>query len=285
VLRIWEDARLKFRKLLITNHQLSSLLFEAIPLPALDMAEARSPEQCRILVMASGNGSNFQALIDAVANGQIPHSRIVQLVVNRSKAYAVKRAEQAGIPWEYFNLISNGFQDKSEKEPAKLQEARGRYDAALAQKILESDARPDLIVLAGWMYIFGENFLDPISAKGIRVINLHPALPGKLVTAQDDRLRLTWWTGKYDGVNAIERAYEDFQAGKLEDNKTGIMVHYVIKQVDRGETIMTREIAIRQGESLDELKERIHANEHQLIVQATAHVIGEIQASNGKGSS
>ncbi|KAK1755598.1 phosphoribosylglycinamide formyltransferase [Echria macrotheca] len=232
------------------------------------MAEAKSSEQCRVLVMASGNGSNFQALIDAVANGQIPNSRIVQLVVNRGKAYAIKRAEQAGIPWEYFNLISNGFQDKSEKDPAKLQQARDRYDAALAQKILESDARPDLIVLAGWMYIFGEHFLDPISARGIRVINLHPALPGK-----------------YDGVNAIERAYEDFQAGKLEGNKTGIMVHYVIKQVDRGETIMTREIEIRQGESLDELKERIHANEHQLIVEATAHVVGEIQTTKAKATS
>ena len=246
------------------------------------MTDAPSP-QCRILVMASGNGSNFQALIDAVGNGEIPNSRIIQLIVNRGKAYATKRAEQHGIPWEYFNLISHGFQDKSEKDPAKLQQARDNYDAALAKKILECDTRPHLIVLAGWMYIFGEHFLDPISAAGIKTINLHPALPGKLGVAELVMEILTCETGKYDGVNAIERAFDDFQAGKLENNKTGIMVHYVIKQVDRGETIMTREIEIGQGENLGQLKEKIHANEHQLIVQATAQVVGEILAAQGQG--
>lgn len=53
-------------------------------------------DPCRILVMASGNGSNFQALIDAVAGGSIPDSRIVRLIVNRAKAYATTRAEKAG---------------------------------------------------------------------------------------------------------------------------------------------------------------------------------------------
>ncbi|KAK0715512.1 formyl transferase [Lasiosphaeris hirsuta] len=222
-------------------------------------------ETCRILVMASGNGSNFQALIDAVGDGRIPQSRIMGLIVNRGKAYATKRAEQHAIHWEYFNLISNGFQPKTERDPEKLREARNSYDAALAKKILDSDTRPDLIVLAGWMYIFGSRFLNPISAQGIKIINLHPALPGK-----------------YDGTNAIERAFEDFEAGKLENNKTGIMVHYVIEQVDRGETILTREIEIHQGEALDQLKERIHANEHQLIVEAAALVVKDIHASKSQ---
>lgn len=52
---------------------------------------------CRILVMASGNGSNFQALIDAVAAGTIPNSNISRLIVNRAKAYATTRAEKAGM--------------------------------------------------------------------------------------------------------------------------------------------------------------------------------------------
>ena len=130
------------------------------------------------MVMASGNGSNFQALIDAVADGRIPNSTIVQLIVNRGKAYATTRADNNNIPWEYFNLIAHGFQAKTDKDPASIQQARNKYDAALAKKILESDKRPDLIVLAGWMYIFGEHFLDPISKEGIKIINLHPALPG-----------------------------------------------------------------------------------------------------------
>lgn len=140
-------------------------------------------EPCQIVVFASGNGSNFQALIDAVAAGQIPDSKIVQLIVNRAKAYATTRAESAGIPWQYFNPISNGFQAKGEKDPHKIQEARDKYDAALAEKLLNGGFKPDLVVLAGWMYVFGKKFLDPLAEAGIKIINLHPALPGKLSSA------------------------------------------------------------------------------------------------------
>jgi phosphoribosylglycinamide formyltransferase len=117
--------------------------------------------------MASGNGSNFQALCDSVISGQIPNARIVRLIVNRQKAYAIKRAEHNGIPWDYFNLISHGFQAKTETSPQRLQEARDEYDAALAGKVLSSNPRPHLIVLAGWMHVFGENFLSPLKAEGI----------------------------------------------------------------------------------------------------------------------
>jgi phosphoribosylglycinamide formyltransferase len=147
-------------------------------------------EPCNILVFASGNGSNFQAVADAVADGRIPNSHIIRLIVNRSKAYATTRAENHGIPWEYYNLISHGFQAKGETDPAKLQEARDKYDAALAQKVLASDPRPQLIVLAGWMYIFGEHFLDPVGAAGIKVINLHPALPGNKLLSQTHLTRI-----------------------------------------------------------------------------------------------
>ncbi|KJZ74871.1 hypothetical protein HIM_05780 [Hirsutella minnesotensis 3608] len=209
--------------------------------------------------MASGNGSNFQALCDGVASGRIPDATICRLIVNRGKAYATTRAEKHNIPWEYYNLISHGFQARGETDPARLQQARDKYDAALAEKVLASEPRPQLIVLAGWMYIFGEKFLDPVGAAGIRVINLHPALPGK-----------------YDGAHAIERAFEDFCAGKLENNKTGIMVHNVIKQVDQGQAIMTREIECLPGDDLAKLEERIHSHEHELIVEATAKVVADI---------
>jgi phosphoribosylglycinamide formyltransferase len=131
--------------------------------------------------MASGNGSNFQALIDAIAGDAIPNSRITRLIVNRAKAFATTRAEKAGIPWEYFNMISNGFLAKGEKDETKIAEARKQYDAALAEKILKLDERPELIVLAGWMWVFSSEFLRPLEEVGIKVINLHPALPGKLL--------------------------------------------------------------------------------------------------------
>jgi len=60
------------------------------------------------------------------------------------------------------------------------------------------------------------------------------------------------------------------------------MVHYVIKEVDAGEPLMTREIEIQQGETLDQVKERIHAIEHQLIVEATVRVSQEILTSKAQ---
>ncbi|KAL0933750.1 phosphoribosylglycinamide formyltransferase [Colletotrichum truncatum] len=218
------------------------------------MSDQQKPT-CRILVMASGNGSNFQALIDAVASGRIPNSKIIRLIVNRKNAYAKTRAEQANIPWECFNMISNGFLAKGEKDEAKATEARQKYDAVLAEKVLAE--KPDLVVLAGWMHVFTSPFLRPLESAGIKAINLHPALPGK-----------------FDGAGAIERAYEAFQAGQIEE--TGIMVHNVIEAVDQGKPIMTKTIPCQKGEALAQFEERIHSHEHELIVEATAKVVKEI---------
>ncbi|CAK7206361.1 Bifunctional purine biosynthetic protein ADE5,7 [Sporothrix eucalyptigena] len=215
---------------------------------------------CRMLVMASGNGSNFQALVDGIAAGSITNTTITKLIVNRSKAFATQRAEKAGIPWEYFNLVTHGFQSKGEKDASALQAGREKYDAALAQKILKED-KPQLIVLAGWMHVFTKSFLDPLEAAGVKVINLHPALPGQ-----------------YDGAHAIQRAYDDFKAGTLPDNTTGIMVHFVIDVVDRGAPIMTRKVVVQPEDSLDDLETRIHSEEHALIVAATQQVVQEILA-------
>ncbi|CVK90904.1 phosphoribosylglycinamide formyltransferase [Fusarium sp. NRRL 25303] len=210
---------------------------------------------CRILVMASGFGSNFQALIDAISTGSLPNSRIISLIVNRRNAHATVRAEKAGIPWQYFNLISHGFLGKGESDEQKVIEGRRKYDAALAEKILSADEKPELIVLAGWMHVFSTAFLDPIQRAGLNVINLHPALPGE-----------------FDGANAIERAYDEFKAGRL--TRSGIMAHYVIAEVDRGTPILVKEIEWK-GEDLEQYKEKVHSHEHELIVNATAKVAQE----------
>ncbi|KAF5532429.1 phosphoribosylglycinamide formyltransferase [Fusarium napiforme] len=210
---------------------------------------------CRILVMASGFGSNFQALIDAISTGSLPNSRIISLIVNRRNAHATVRAEKAGIPWQYFNLISHGFLEKGETDEQKVTEGRRKYDAALAEKILSADEKPELIVLAGWMHVFSTAFLDPVQKAGLNVINLHPALPGE-----------------FDGANAIERAYDEFKAGRL--TRSGIMAHYVIAEVDRGTPILVKEIEWK-GEDLEQYKDKVHSHEHELIVNATAKVAQE----------
>ncbi|KAI0450628.1 formyl transferase [Xylaria acuta] len=208
--------------------------------------------KARISCLASGNGSNLQALIDACASGII-EGTIVKVTVNRKDAYAVKRAAatQPPIPTDYFNLVKHGFLAAGEKDPENVKQARFGYDAALAERILAD--KPDLIVLAGWMHVMSTGFLNPIATAGVPIINLHPALPGM-----------------YDGAGAIKRAYEDFKDGKLENGITGIMIHYVVEEVDRGAPVLTREIKIEDGESLEDLEQRIHGYEHELIVKATA---------------
>jgi phosphoribosylglycinamide formyltransferase len=108
------------------------------------------------------------------------------------------------------------------------------------------------------MHILTPDFLNPISAAGVKVINLHPALPGE-----------------FAGAGAIERAWE---AGRKEGLKrTGVMIHEVIAEVDAGDAIVTKEVELREGESLDELETRIHEVEHGLIVEGTRRTLEGIK--------
>lgn len=200
-----------------------------------------SPSLPRLLVLISGNGSNLQALIDATTSSPPTlNASIIHVISNKKAAYGLTRAASASIPTSYHNLIPY-----KKRHPESIEEARRAYDADLAQLILQQ--KPDMVVCAGWMHIFSPPALDPLEVAGVDIINLHPALPTQ-----------------FDGAGAIGRAFEAFQKGEIE--KTGIMIHYVIQAVDRGEPIIVREIELRAGESLEELEERIHKVEHVEIV-------------------
>lgn len=189
----------------------------------------------RIVVMISGSGTNLQALIDSVAQGHLK-AEIVLVVSNRKRAYGLVRAQEAHIETLYFPLKPYRDSGKDREE----------YDADLAKAI--QSHQPDLIVLAGWMHILSPAFLDQF--KG-RVINLHPALPGQ-----------------FDGINAIERAYEEAQRGKI--SRSGVMVHYAIPEVDAGDVIVQAEVPILEDDTLEDFQKRMHGTEHQIIVQAVA---------------
>ncbi|TFK54073.1 phosphoribosylglycinamide formyltransferase [Heliocybe sulcata] len=215
----------------------------------------------RIVVLISGSGTNLQALIDARNTPRLPHTRITLVLSNRKAAYGLTRAAEADppIPTAYLAL-----QPFLKANPGKT---RDDYDAEVARIVIRE--KPDLVVLAGWMHVLGEGFLDIVSAqraldgeskpeKPIPVINLHPALPGA-----------------FEGTHAIERTFEAFQKGEID--KAGVMVHRVIKEVDRGEPILVREVQIRKGEPIEAFEDRLHRTEWEIIVDATKKVLDEIK--------
>jgi len=106
--------------------------------------------------------------------------------------------------------------------------------------------------------VLGDRFLKEVVEKqGIEVINLHPALPGA-----------------FDGVNAIERAYYAFQRGEVRN--TGVMVHKVVREVDRGKPVLVREVEIKEEDSLGDLEQRIHEIEWAIMVEAARMVLDAI---------
>ncbi|KAJ7749028.1 phosphoribosylglycinamide formyltransferase [Mycena maculata] len=207
----------------------------------------------RIVVLISGSGTNLQALIDAQNTPSLPHASIVLVFSNRKAAFGLTRASEAkpSIRTGYLAL-----QPYLKAHPGKT---RDDYDAEVARRVLQEC--PDLIVLAGWMHVFGESFLDLANqakgGDGVPVINLHPALPGA-----------------FDGTNAIERAYEAFQKGEIEHS--GVMVHRVVKDVDRGEPLIVREIPFTKEDTLDDFAKRLHMVEWDIIVEASKQVLDQV---------
>ncbi|KAI8995500.1 phosphoribosylglycinamide formyltransferase [Trametes punicea] len=214
----------------------------------------------RIVVLISGSGTNLQALIDAQNTPALPSTRISLVISNRKAAYGLTRAAQANPPIRTAYL---GLQPFLKANPGKT---RDDYDLEVARIVAKEN--PDLVVLAGWMHIMGDGFLDVMSGdrpyegdlrveKPIPVINLHPALPGA-----------------FDGAHAIERAYEAFQRGEIKHS--GVMVHRVVKEVDRGEPVLVREVEIMPGEPLEAFEQRLHQVEWKIIVEGTAKTLDEV---------
>jgi phosphoribosylglycinamide formyltransferase 1 len=182
----------------------------------------------RLVILASGNGSNAQAIIDACANGNLP-AEVMAVVSDHGDARALVRANDAGLPAVHVGRRTG--------------ESRADYDARLADIVTGFD--PDWVVLAGWMRVLTLNFLGWFPGM---VVNLHPALPGEL-----------------PGLHAIERAHAEALAGTR--TSTGVMVHLVPDEgVDVGPVLATAEVTILPSDTLDELEQRVHAVEHSLLV-------------------
>ena len=194
----------------------------------------------RLAVLASGNGSNLQAIIDAIEAGELPGTRIAVVISNRKAAHALDRAKAHGISTLYHPLAPY----------RKAGRTRQQYDRDLAHMLAEHSI--DLVVMAGWMHIFSLAFLEHYRG---RVLNLHPALPGA-----------------YPGAHGIEEAYAAYQRGEIDH--TGVMVHLVPDEgVDEGPVVAQEDIPIYPSDRLEDLEARIHAAEHALYVRAIAQLL------------
>ncbi|KAL9029342.1 MAG: hypothetical protein Q9196_002405 [Gyalolechia fulgens] len=202
-------------------------------------------------------GTNLQAIINAINDGKIQEAQIVRVISNRLNAYGRRRASEAGIPTAYHNLKKFGEQHPD----LGANTLRESYDKALADLVLTD--QPNLIVCAGFMHILSPAFLDPLAKSGVPALNLHPALPNC-----------------FPGVDAIGRAYQAFKDGSI--TKTGVMVHYVIAEIDAGEPLVIKELDIESGEELAQLEERMHHLEWQAIVEGVQLAIQELRNARSK---
>lgn len=200
----------------------------------------------RIVVLASGRGTNLQALIDATgAGGPLADATIVAVFSHTPTALALERARRHGIAAHFIAT------------PSKRAD-REAWDRALADRIAEYE--PDVIVLAGWMRIltsgFIDRFPDPLAPGRARILNLHPALPGEL-----------------PGTDAILQAWEEAQRGLR--SESGVMVHVVVPEVDAGPVLAFERVPILPHVTLDAFEAAMHEAEHALLVRAVATFLAD----------
>ena len=189
-----------------------------------------------IAVLVSGGGTNLQALIDAQKSGIIKSGKITAVISSSKNAYALTRAENAGIKTFVVSKKELGSQDKFEEEIIK---------------ILESE-KIDLIVLAGFMCILTENFT---SRYPKRIINVHPSL-------------IPSFCGKgFYGLKVHEAAL------KYGVKVSGATVHFVNEIPDGGEIIMQKSVSVRKNDTPETLQKRIMQNAVWKILPKSAEYV------------
>ena len=190
--------------------------------------------RARTAVLVSGGGTNLQALIDAQQAGNMPHVEFVSVIASRPDAYALTRAEKAGIP---VCVVPR---------KGSTQEA---FESGIL-RLLEKD-KVDLIILAGFMSILSEDF---VRLYPRRILNVHPAL-------------LPAFGGKgFYGLHVHEAALE--RGVKV----TGATVHYVNEIADGGEIILQKAVDVLPGDTPETLQRRVMEQAEWLLLPRAAEI-------------
>ena len=193
-------------------------------------------KKARIAVLVSGGGTNLQALIDAQKSGIIKSGEIVLVVSNKTGAYALERAEKAGIKAVTLTRKACGGKEGFEKALCELLEA---------EKI-------DLIVLAGFLAILSADFT---SRYPERIINVHPSL-------------IPSFCGEgFYGLTVHERALE--YGVKV----TGATVHFVNEIPDGGKIILQKAVYIEDGDTPEVLQRRVMEQAEWIILPQAVELV------------
>ena len=208
-----------------------------------DIGMKKDSKITRIAVLVSGGGTNLQALIDAERSGLLKSGHICLVVSNNKDAYALQRAEKAGIASAVVLLSECGRQQSV-------------FEDRLLSVLREHEA--DMIVLAGFMSILTERF---ISAYRNRIINVHPSL-------------IPSFCGKgYYGLHVHEAALE--YGVKV----SGATVHFVNEIPDGGRIILQKAVAVRSGDTPEILQKRIMEQAEWKILPRAAEKVAAMIAS------
>ena len=177
----------------------------------------------RIVVCASGEGTGFEALVQASRRAEL-QAEIAGLIVNRAEVGAVARAERLGVPYKVLSL--KDFPDRATR------------DAAMAAQL--QDWKAHWVALAGFLALVGPQVLRHFPQ---RIVNSHPALLPKF-----------GGPGMYGrNVHAAVIA-----AG---ENETGVTIHLVDAEYDRGRILAQDRIAVEKGDTAATLEARVKARE------------------------
>jgi phosphoribosylglycinamide formyltransferase-1 len=189
----------------------------------------RAAKKVRIGVLASGRGSNLQAIIDAIEAGTLD-ARVVLVLSNKKDAAALERARKHG--------LADVFLDP--KPFAGLSDSREAYDRAVLDVLRKHDV--ELVLLAGYMKI-----VTPVLVKAYenRMMNIHPSL-----------------LPSFPGLDAQKKALE------LGVKLSGCTVHFVTDGVDEGPIIVQAAVPIVEGDTPETLAARILVEEHKIYPQA-----------------
>lgn len=189
-----------------------------------------------VTVCVSGGGTNLQAIIDRIADGTIRNARIVQVICNNPGAFALERAQKAGIP-----AVCVSPRDFPDREA---------FHEALLAKI--NEAAPDLIVLAGFMVAVPRQVCAAYSG---RIINIHPAL-------------IPSFCGKgHYGLHVHEKALE--RGVKV----TGATVHFVDENLDTGPIILQKAVEIEEDDTPQTLQRRVMEQAEWIILPKAIDLI------------